>query len=548
VQLQAQLIEAAGFTPGELADARYVLYVADPDSADDDIDTAARMSAQLAELVRVLAGRADHDPVALWVITTGVHEAADRAAIPQSVLWGLAGVIAAEHPELWGGLVDLAPDHDIGEIAPVLATTLATPSKTVLVLRDGVLLAPELTPVRDQPVREPLRCRADAAYLVTGGLGALGLLMATWLADHGARRILLAGRTPLPPRSEWHDPGTDTQIRHRISTIRELERRGVAVDVLTLDIGSADEVRGMLAARDRLGAPPIGGVIHAAGVTHDELLTSVTEGSMHEVMWPKVRGAQVLDEVFPCGSVDFVYLTASAASVFGVAGQGSYAAANAYLDALARARHRKGCHTVSIDWAAWHGLGFAAETPLVADELRRLGSRELAAEEAFAAWEYLHRNDIAQAVILPVHGEGRDSLSRGAPSAETAAAWSTMRAEDVRRELSVKIRSILASELHTAESDLDTERPFIELGLNSLMALSIRREIEHLVGMELSATMLWNHPTVESLAAHLTAKLTPLEAPAPDTVTVAAEPTGSVLDSLFDRVESAPAATESRQR
>jgi phthiocerol/phenolphthiocerol synthesis type-I polyketide synthase A len=318
--------------------------------------------------------------------------------------------------------------------------------------------------------------------------------------------------------------------------------------VLTLDIGSADEVSDMLAARDRLGAPPIGGVIHAAGVTHDELLTSVTEESMHEVMWPKVRGAQVLDEVFPCGSVDFVYLTASAASAFGVAGQGSYAAANAYLDALARARHRKGCHTVSIDWAAWHGLGFAAETPLVADELRRLGSRELAAEEAFAAWEYLHRNDIAQAVILPVHGEDLDSLSRGAPSAETAAAWSTMRAEDVRRELSVKIRSILASELHTAESDLDTERPFIELGLNSLMALSIRREIEHLVGMELSATMLWNHPTVESLAAHLTAKLTPSEAPAPDTVTVAAEPTGSVLDSLFDRVESAPAATESRQR
>jgi len=145
-----------------------------------------------------------------------------------------------------------------------------------------------------------------------------------------------------------------------------------------------------------------------------------------------------------------------------------------------------------------------------------------------------------------VLGEDHDSLSRGAPSPETAAAWSTMRPDDIHRELSVKIRSILARELHTADTELDTERPFIELGLNSLMALSIRREIEHLVGMELSATMLWNHPTVESLAAHLTAKLIPAHAPASDTTTVPAEPAGSVLDSLFDRIESEPAATEIR--
>ena len=119
-------------------------------------------------------------------------------------------------------------------------------------------------------------------------------------------------------------------------------------------------------------------------------------------MWPKIGGAQVLHDAFPCGSVDFLYLTASAGALFGVPGQGSYAAANAYLDALARARHLAGCHSVSLDWTAWQGTGSRQTKQIVANELARLGSRELTPDEAFTAWEHVHRHDIAQAVVLPV--------------------------------------------------------------------------------------------------------------------------------------------------
>ena len=94
-------------------------------------------------------------------------------------------------------------------------------------------------------------------------------------------------------------------------------------------------------------------------------------------MWPKIAGAQVLHEAFPPGSLDFLFLTASAGTVFGVPGQGAYASANAYLDGLARARHRQGCHTVSLDWVAWQGLGFAADADVVLQELERVGSRPL---------------------------------------------------------------------------------------------------------------------------------------------------------------------------
>ena len=131
---------------------------------------------------------------------------------------------------------------------------LRTAAKSILVLRDGEFLAPALVPVSGQPVREPLRCRPDAAYLITGGMGALGLLMAAWLADRGARRLVLAGRTPLPPRRDWDSDTNDTDVRHKIAAIRALEMRGVSVDAVALDVGSRDAVQALLARRDDDGA------------------------------------------------------------------------------------------------------------------------------------------------------------------------------------------------------------------------------------------------------------------------------------------------------
>ena len=184
--------------------------------------------------------------------------------------------------------------------------------------------------------------------------------MADWLADRGARRLILAGRTPLPPRRDWDDTA-DPVARRRIAAIRALEQRGVAVEVAGVDVASPGALRQLVDRRDQDGAPPVRGVIHAAGVTGDHLVTGMSDATARRVMAPKIGGAQALHTLFPAGQLDFLFLTASAGSVFGVPGQGAYAAANAYLDCLAHARHRQGCHTVSLDWVAWEGLGFAAD-------------------------------------------------------------------------------------------------------------------------------------------------------------------------------------------
>ncbi|WP_343709457.1 acyltransferase domain-containing protein [Mycobacterium sp.] len=529
-QLQKQFAQA-GYPPAAVAEARYVVYLAEANDDDNPLDRAAEMSSHVIDLVDGLVKRDARHPATLWIVTRGVGEAISSAALPQSSLWGLAAVIGAEHPELWGGLLDTPAEVDLGDWVGALTGVLATPAKCILALRDGALLAPAMVPVPGQPVREPLRCRPDAAYLITGGMGALGLLIADWLADHGARRLILVGRTPIPPRPDW-DTTTDPGAQHKIAAIRSLERRGISVDAVALDVGSPDAIGDYVKTRADGGAPPIRGIVHAAGVDESALLTEMPDGMLERVMRPKIAGAQALHLAFPPGRLDFFFLTASAGTVFGIPGQGAYAAANAYLDCLARARHRQGCHSVSLDWVAWRGLGFAADAALTVAEIERLGSRPVSAKEAFAAWEYVDRYDVAQAVMVPMpSGE-----SSGHRESTSAPAWLQMSAEDLSHEVETGLRAILIRELRLPDSELESDRPFAELGLNSVMAMSVRREVEQLAGIEMSATMLWNYPTVAALTAYLVEKLSgridsPGDADDPP-------PSSQVLDALFDHVEA----------
>lgn len=168
-----------------------------------------------------------------------------------------------------------------------------------------------------------------------------------------------------------------------------------------------------------------------------------------------------------------------------------------------------------------------------------MGSRDITPSEAFTAWEYADSYDIAQAVVVPVPTPaGGDGSGVADTYLMPTRNWSTMSATDVRNELEDGLRLIIAAELRLPEAGLDTDRPFAELGLNSLMAMAIRREAEHFVGIELSATMLFNHPTVASLASYLAKLVAPSADSEEDKMALLSASAGTVLDSLFDRIES----------
>ena len=228
--------------------------------------------------------------------------------------------------------------------------------------------------------------RDDATYLVTGGVGGLGLAMARWLVDRGARHLVLVGRS-----------APSEQARARI---REIEGAGAHVDVLSADVARPGEVAAVLADIDREG-PPLRGIVHAAGVVDDAVLLQQDWPRFERVMAPKVEGAWNLHVLARTRPLDFFVLFSSVASLLGSAGQANYAAANAFLDALAHRRRAEGLRGLAVNWGPWAEVGMAAR--LGDADRRRLARSGLSPMPADRALDALGRAlaaNVAQAAIL----------------------------------------------------------------------------------------------------------------------------------------------------
>jgi 6-methylsalicylic acid synthase len=520
--------ELAALSPAPTASGAVLVLPPNADGdADGDGDTAeaaARGAWLLTSTLQALAVPGRLDFPRLWCLTRGVREAAGTAALADGPLWGLGRVIATEHPELWGGLIDVDPgDEAAFDLLPWLLA--GTAADDVLAPRGEQVSVARLVRLDREPVRPPLRCRADGTYLVTGGLGALGLDIADWLADRGARRIVLASRTSLPARARWDLPtsegGPDERAGDRIARIRALEARGVTVAPLALDITDLDAARAALAP-DALRLPPIRGIVHAAGVLDNRFATQVDEASLRAVLRPKVDGGSTLHRLFPPGSLDFLTFFSSCGHLLGLAGQAAYGAANAFLDALATHRRAAGGghdDTTSFGWTSWRGQGMAVNE-VVDSELRARSVTAIDADEAFAAWEFAHRHGGGHLPVLRtvptgpdtdrpplLHGLADDDGGPQEGSATPVASFASLPPQELRSAVLAEVGSQIASEMRLPLSELDARRPLLEQGLDSVMTLVIRRRLEKRFARPLPATLLWNQPTVHGIADYLAGAL-----------------------------------------
>ena len=188
--------------------------------------------------------------------------------------------------------------------------------------------------------------RSDGTYLITGGLGGLGLLVAQWMVQQGARHLVLLGR------------GDATSLTRE--AISALEEAGARVVVARADVAQEEHVAGAL-VKIHDSIPPLRGIIHAAGVLDDGLLLNQNQERLAAVMAPKVQGAWNLHKLTLSAPLDFFVLFSSLASVLGSPGQGSYAAANSFLDALAHQRRALGLPSLTINWGPWDAVGMVAQ-------------------------------------------------------------------------------------------------------------------------------------------------------------------------------------------
>ncbi|MEO3867420.1 type I polyketide synthase [Nonomuraea sp. B12E4] len=500
----------------ELASDTTVLVVPPPALTGDVGESAARASWLLARTAQLLAEAGLASPARLWCVTEGVREAAGEPALAQGPLWGLGRIIGGEHPEFWGGVVDLGTSPS--DVFALLDVLRSVRGEDVVAIRNGEVTVPRLGYVEGEPVRPPAACRPEGTYLVTGGLGALGLEVAHWLAARGMRRVILTGRTALPSRDLWEEV-TDPATLARINAIRSLERLGVTVVTVAVDI--ADPVAATkLLSPAALGLPPIRGVVHAAGVLDNRVLRNLDQESLRTVLRPKVNGALVLHELFPPGSVDFFVLFSSCGQLLGLPGQASYAAGNAFLDVLAAHRRALGDPaTTSFGWTSWRGLGMSTSSAVIDVELAARGTADVSPTEAFGAWELAERYDLDYAAVLrtiPLEpGDTRppllSELPLAAPTEEASgeagepatAPWAGLRGAELHAVLVQEIGREVAAVTKLSAGEVDPRKPLAEMGLDSVMTGRIRRVLERRFRLALPATLLWDRPTVDAVASLL---------------------------------------------
>jgi NAD(P)-dependent dehydrogenase (short-subunit alcohol dehydrogenase family) len=367
--------------------------------------------------------------------------------------------------------------------------------------------------------------RSDGQYLVTGGLSGLGLEVAQWLVAHGAKHISLVGRR-----------GADTPDASVIQ--QRLAAAGAEASIASVDIGNPDAL-GAFLAEMRIAGPPLRGVIHTAGVIDDAAFASQDWSRFERVLRPKVGGAKNLDRLTRTDPLDWFVMFSSAASLLGSSGQANYAAANTILDVIAHERRRLGRPAISVDWGPWGHVGMAAGASMK-ERLAVSGLTPFTPEEALLAMETLMGTNAVQAGIVAadwhqlLKRRGQNALpppyfakiSFSKPRTETsgAEAKSVVAVREMleaaapsRRRVLMRnfVRKTACRVLGLTEADCPGDSaPFSEAGLDSLLAVELRNVLGKSLEKSLSATLLFDHPSIEALSEFLLNETREAEAPA----------------------------------
>jgi phthiocerol/phenolphthiocerol synthesis type-I polyketide synthase C len=418
------------------------------------------------------------------------------------------GELAERDPSLVPALLAeiLRMLHD-GTIAPLPVTEFADAKEAFRTMAQARHTG-KLVVTRAQPARSFTRFDGEATWMITGGLGGLGLILAEALAASGARNLVLVGRKP--PSS------SATAVIERMSS------GGVMVTIAQADVADKAAIESVLTAvpADR----PLRGIFHCAGVIDDHSLLEQNEASLRAVMRPKWQGAWNLHTLTQDQPLELFVLFSSAAAPLGSPGQANYAAANSTLDALAVHRRACGLPALSIQWGPWNAAGMTEHKKTDVD---RLGLGFIEPVDGVQAFEELLKSEYPVAAVLPVvslerlRRQSKAAFTRSAPDeprvspgsaqtgsapllAELRAATPGVRREKLGEHLRRQTKQILSLPENTA---IDEDEALHDIGLDSLMAVELRNSLSASLGTQLSPTLVLDYPTLRTLTDCLLAEL-----------------------------------------
>ena len=474
----------------------------------------------LLHLVQHVAQRRDASPHAtsmIWVVMRGAVSLQEELHVATAPLWGLGKVVALEHPKIWGGMVDLAPlpteisltRHQQNEAETILAQIMAPAGEKQLVIRNGQRYVARL--VRHHPpTTQPFEWRADGTYLITGGLGALGLKVARWMIKQGARHLVLIGRRGMKGNAQ------------AVRALKETGIQGTQIEVMAADVSREEDLLNVLTQINR-SAWPLRGIVHAAGVVDLQPITEMNLERLLSVLRPKVLGGWLLHQLTKEMNLDFFVMFSSMASVWGSKEQAHYTAANQFLDGLAHLRAGLGLPALSINWGPWAGT----IAPEAEKRLRRIGVNPLNPAQALQVLGYLLGTNATQITVATVDWSLLKALYEArAPqlfleqiesknrSTAQEATIQTEFLQELQGASPKQVQRLLISHLQEEISNVLGFRPepemgFFDIGMDSLMAVELKTRLEGGLGIALPSTLAFDYPNIQRLSEHLLTLLLP---------------------------------------
>ncbi len=455
--------------------------------------------------------------VEIWIGTRDAQH--DQSPVPgQAALWGIGRtLINAEQGEIWKGLVDFPAEDEDGWHAALRDLIECSPYESEFRWLNHQWSVPELARCQGGTSDEPVWLRPDGTYLITGGFGALGRVTAEYLIEHGARHLVLLGRSELPDRAAWHQP-QPPPVQERLEWIRSLEQRGIHLLAMGLDLRHSESWQVVVEELTLAGFPPIRGVVHSAGVTADRPLLETNAADLDQVLGAKVLGITGLLDSIDASQLDFLLLYSSIAGLFPAYGHAAYAAANCYLDALARSLQQRGIAARSIAWGPWT-IGMAADERLLR-LFKKQGLLPIARGEGYRILGAAFHQSIAPVYCASVDWRDfsnthrrrtwlfKDVMSKAeerplAPASKRREFLAVM-TDEARRELALKdLVDCAAQVMQLAASDLHPHDNLSRMGMDSLMAVEFEIMLAARWGRKLPIAAILGRESLVNLAAQL---------------------------------------------
>jgi acyl transferase domain-containing protein/NADPH:quinone reductase-like Zn-dependent oxidoreductase/SAM-dependent methyltransferase/acyl carrier protein len=397
---------------------------------------------------------------------------------------------------------------------------------------------------RGEPLVPTFEVKPDGAYLITGAFGGFGKVMAEWLSDCGAKHLVLTSRS-----------GASTPAATAFVT--KLRARGVDVQVFKADAGSAEDVKRVLAGISAAGHP-LKGVFHLAMVIDDAPMAALTRDRMIKVIAPKAHGAWLLHEGTLGMDLDCFVMFSSLASVFGNSAQANYAAANAFLDALAHHRQAIGLPALAINWGALGGEGYVARNERVAEYLALHGTTPLSPGEVvvlvesflnagatqalamrvdWSKWRQSYRGGQESPLLERIYAAGVDAPESSGTKSDWRLKIESAAPADRTEVIGQAVRDVVGSVLRVKPEGLRFDQPLTDLGLDSLMAVEIENSIESSIGVALPPASLMKARTIGQIASLIAEHMGASKGASPTLAVIVAEPAAAEdvdLDALSD--------------